>query len=96
MAKRGWAPDFIWMEPLRVLLTIAGPYSSKFDYWHRLIGGSQGQFLYYLPEFCSLGEPFAPDWTFESLVTYGPNEVLRLWAEREIYRIYCEPGGGGA
>lgn len=95
MAKRAWAPDYVWMEPLRILFSLAGPYSPTLSYWKNLIGGSQGQRLYYLPDFCSFGEPFAPDWTFENFVTFGPNEILRLWAERELFRTYCEPGGSG-
>jgi len=92
MAKREWAPDYVWMEPLRILLVVGGPMNSKFQFWKNLIGGSQPQQLYYLPDFCAFTEPFAPDWTMENFVLYGPNELLKLWAERELYRTYCTPG----
>lgn len=78
-----------------MLLEMSGTTNPKFLWWQRLIGGSQGQSLYHTESFCALGQPPEVAWTLENLVTYGPGEVLRLWAQREVFLRYCEPEGGG-
>ena len=94
MGKKSNAPDYFWLEPLRVLLNATAPQHPKFKWWHNIIGGSMGQTLYHTETFCAVNPPEPPDWSFENLVVYGPTEVLRQWAEYEIFLKYCDTGGG--
>ena len=96
MAKRPNSPDYAWLEPLRELWLQTSNMHPTFIFFRTVIGGSQGQSLYNLNVFCSLAEPFAPDWTMENLIDLGPNILLKQWAEREMHRRYCDGGGGGA
>lgn len=95
MPKLDSAPQYFWLEPLRVLLEIAGPYNPKFKYWTKLIGGSQGQELHETEVFCNAFSGDAVEWTVENMIQYGPNELLKQWAEAEMHTRYCVPGGGG-
>lgn len=95
MPKKTSAPDFFWLEPLRVLLIRTAPRHPTFLWWQKLIGGSQGQSLYETENFCTVSGADPPAWTFENFIVYGPNELLKRWAEKEMHDLYCEPGGGG-
>ena len=94
MAVRPNAPEYFWLEPLRVLLNATAPRHPKFMWWRDIIGGSQGQALYNTEAFCAIGSSPPPEWTLENLAAYGPAEVLRLWAEEEMRIRYCDTGGG--
>lgn len=95
MSKRPSSPDYAWMEPLNELWLQTSDMHPKYRFWRAVIGGSQGQSLYDLNAFCELTEPFAPDWTLENMISYGPNQLLFMWAERELYRRMCDTSGGG-
>lgn len=90
--KRGDAPDYFWFQPLRTLYEVAGDYSPQYQFWAPLIGASEGQDLIKTADFCSTGPPFVPDWTLESLADFGTEEVLKAWAQNEMYLRYCQEG----
>lgn len=94
MARLSNSPDYFWFQPLRVLLEECGPYSPQFKFWESLVGGSEGQELVSTDEFCSFGEPVAPDWTIENFLLYGTHEVLVMYAKNRMWHRFCSGGGG--
>jgi hypothetical protein len=95
VGKKANAPDYFWLEPLRVLLNQTALWHPTFKWWQNIIGGSQGQELYHTDTFCEVGEgTFDPDWSVENLINFGPNYILREWAKARIRELYCDTGGG--
>jgi hypothetical protein len=80
-----------WFDPVRLLGEAVGTDDPRYIWWRDAIGGSLGQSLIDMNQFCAQPAPAYPDMTVESIQVVGLGQVFYLWMVEYLYSITTSP-----